>query len=186
MKKFKTDDLIYIFYVLNIFNFILNKKYNCFFICVLITVLSYYLLKRNISFSMLIALLVSIFVFSCNKIMEGNDEETENTEVSEVADETIEEEEAALDDEEVDTVGDDLQEKSDTIDPKKIAQALMILGKKRKTSAEKERKRIENRFQRCIATLRPINECRDMVQSQMVGDEEVSQTVTQEADVSGY
>jgi len=155
LKKLKLETYVFVFYMLSMFNFILNRKVNCFLINVGLTAIVYYIIKKNIGIAMLIGLIISNFIFTCSKIIEGSGEGEDEGEEDEPEDE----------DEDDD---DDVEEEDDEIDTEKLAKAienaqktgLIKTGDSAEKIAEKQKKKLQRQFQRCAsASLRPINEC---------------------------
>ena len=164
MKKFKLDTYVVIFYMLSMFNFIINRKINCFLINVGITILTYCIIKKNLGISMLLGLIMSNFIFTCSKIIEGADDESVE-EVSEEAEEEVSE------------------EAEEEIDSDKLAKAiqnakntgLINTSESVKDVAEKQKKKLQRQVQRCAgASLRPINECIDDRNRKIDGTEDIN------------
>jgi dsDNA-specific endonuclease/ATPase MutS2 len=137
------------------FNFIINRKINCFLINVGITILTYCIIKKNLGIAMLLGLIMSNFIFTCSKIIEGADDES----VEEVSEEVEEEEVEAEEDE---------AEEEEEVESEKLAKAiqnakntgLINTSDSVKNVAEKQKKKLQRQVQRCAAaSLRPINEC---------------------------
>lgn len=153
MKKVRLDTYVVIFYMLSMFNFIINRKINCFLINVGITIITYCIIKKNLGIAMLIGLIMSNFIFTCSKIIEGADtaEEDAIDDVEEDVEEVVEEKNV-----------------SEDIDSEKLAKAiqnakntgLINTSDSVKDVAEKQKKKLQRQVQRCAgASLRPINEC---------------------------
>tara|TARA_Y100001970_G_C14168017_1_gene822479 strand:+ start:559 stop:1119 length:561 start_codon:yes stop_codon:yes gene_type:complete len=160
LKKIKLETYVFIFYMLSMFNFILNRKVNCFLINVGITVLTYYVIKRNLEIAMLLGLIMSNFIFTCSKIIEGSGEDGEEDE-----EEDDEEDEEDKEDDEEEGKEEDVSEEIDT---EKLAKAIenakktgrIITSDSAEKIAAKQKKKLQRQFQRCAsASLRPINEC---------------------------
>lgn len=162
LRKLKLESYVFIFYMLSMFNFILNRKVNCFLINVGLTAIVYYIIKKNLGIAMLIGLIISNFIFTCSKIIEGSGEGEDGDE-EEAEEEEDEDDEEEDEDEKKDDDGD-----SDEIDTEKLAKAiesaqktgLISTGDSAEKIAEKQKKKLQRQFQRCAsASLRPINEC---------------------------
>ena len=159
LRKLKLESYVFVFYMLSMFNFILNRKVNCFLINVGLTAIVYYIIKKNLGISMLIGLIISNFIFTCSKIIEGSGEGEDDGE-----EEEPEEEKEDEDDED----DDEMAEDSDKIDTEKLAKAietaqktgLITTADSAEKIAERQKKKLQRQFQRCAsASLRPINEC---------------------------
>jgi len=71
---------IYTLALINIYSYIAKKKFNCLLSFVASVVVTHYLVKKNISLALLVGLIISSFVLSCGKILEGfDDDETPET-----------------------------------------------------------------------------------------------------------
>ena len=161
------------------FSFILNKKLNCFIISIATTLILFFIVKKDIDISMLISLMLSIFVFNCNKVFEYEGEEDDEEEGDAEDDEEDDEEDGEDDeDDEDDEDNEDDEDDEDDIDKeelkKAIAQAEAAGIIEKAGSAKKQQKREENRlkrkFQKCAtASLRPINECRQEINDIITG-----------------
>jgi len=164
----KINTIIKIFYMLCLFNFIFNKKINCFIISIATTIILHFIVKKNIDVSMLISLMLSIFVFNCNKVFEyeGEDDEQKDEE---------DEEDEEDDDEEDDEEDDDEEEEIDKEELKKAiakaeASGIIEKGDSAKKQKKREESRLKRKFQKCAtASLRPINECRQEINDIITG-----------------
>ena len=190
LKKPNTNVLIYIFYMLCMFSFIFNKKINCLIISIATTLILHFIVKKSIEISMLISLMLSIFVFNCNKVIEMN--EGENTE-SDKKDDVTEDSDK---DDILSGSDDDLTSDTEivTSDISKIADAaggdvdaaalqkaienaknagLVINTESAEEQRKKVMKRLDRKFKGCTTgTLKPINVCRDEVNEIITGEDD--------------
>ena len=200
IKKPNTSVLVHIFYMLCMFNFIFNKKINCLIISIATTLILHFIVKKKMEISMLISLMLSIFVFNCNKVIELNEEESSKSE------KTSSETNKTEDDEKSSDLNDDsdLETELVTSDISKIAEeaggdvdavalqkaienaknaGLVIKTESAEEQRKKVMKRLDRKFKGCTTgTLKPINVCRDEINEIITGedddnDEEASSSV---------
>jgi hypothetical protein len=178
IKKINTKTLIKFFYMMCMLNFILNKKLNCFIISIATTLILFFIVKKDINISMLLSLILSIFVFSCNKVFEYNEDGKETGD--DIAD-------IESDDVSEDTPADVSEGTTDGVDAEKLANAIanatatgLILPKGNlEEQRKKARKAMNNRLLRCqTGTLKPIDKCIEERNSRMMGEEVSSDTIT--------
>ena len=197
MKKIDKNIIIKIFYMLCMFNFIFNKKINCFIISIATTLILYFIVKKNIDISMLISLMLSIFVFNCNKILELNDGETKDTTIETTTDavdidETDPTSDTSTDDPIVDETATAIATAAaagvtdGSVDASKLANAIAkaqaagVIAPP-KGNVEEQRKKalksMNDRLLRCqTGTLKPYDKCIEERNARMMGDEVATDT----------
>jgi hypothetical protein len=171
----KINTIIKIFYMLCLFNFIFNKKINCFIISIATTIILHFIVKKNIDVSMLISLMLSIFVFNCNKVFEYEGEDDEKDDKDDEDDEEDGEDDEEDDEEDEDEEEEEEEEEIDKEELKKAiakaeASGIIEKGDSAKKQKKREESRLKRKFQKCAtASLRPINECRQEINDIITG-----------------